>query len=105
MRQVKFVRTTHRNGRYRTFPTEALTFWREHGALVGEVLRAESPMTFAEIVTASSEYVLEYPETVPLLPLDETYIAWCLIKLLEHGMVGLAIEWLYSGTRPLYPLF
>lgn len=88
MTQVKFVRTTHVNGHYQSQSTEAMTFWREHGAIVGETLRPESPMSLSEIIVASQEYTLEYPETSPDLPLDETYIAWCLVKLLEYGLAG-----------------
>ncbi len=88
MTRVKFVRTTHANGRCQSQSIEAMTFWQEHGAIVGETLRSESPMTLSEIVIASQEYALEYPESSPILPLDETYIAWCLVKLLEHGLAS-----------------
>ena len=92
MTQVKFIRTTHEDGRCRPFPPEAWEFWREHGAAVGEVLRAETPMTFAEIVVASREYALEYPEPGLCQSVDEAYIAWCLIKLLEFGMADVVAE-------------
>ena len=88
MTQVKFIRTTHEDGRCRSFPAEAWEFWREHGAIVGEMLRPETPLTFAEIVTVSREAALEYPETGLFLILDEKHITWCLIKLLEYGMAG-----------------
>lgn len=88
MAKVMFIRTTHLDGRCRSFPPEAWRFWQEHGAAIGEVLRLESPLTFAEIVTASREYAHEYPESGLFLTLEEEYVAWCLIRLLEYGMAG-----------------
>lgn len=90
MLQVKYVRTTHENGRFGPLPTEAHQFWREHGWVVGEVLRPEQGMTFAEIVSASQEYLLDHLESEMLLPVSEAHLAWCLIKLLEYGMAGVA---------------
>lgn len=87
MSQVKYVRATHENGRFRPFPNEAYQFWREQGWIVGEVLRLEQGMTFAEIVSACEEYLLEHPESGMLLSLNEQHLAWCLIKLLDYGMV------------------
>lgn len=93
MSQLKFIRTTYDgNGRCRSFPSEAWQFWREHGAVVGNVLRPETPLTLAEIVTASREYALECPESCPSQILDEERIAWCLIKLLQYDMVGIVVE-------------
>lgn len=92
MSYIRFIRTTHHNGHHRSFPTEAMQFWREHGTAVGEVLRLETPLTFAEIVTASREVALEYPESGLFLTLDEEYVAWCLIRLLEYGMAGVVAE-------------
>jgi hypothetical protein len=84
---IWFVRTTHRDGHFRSFPAEAARFWRDQGAIVGEVLRYECPLTFAEIVAACKENVLEDPQASLLPFLDETHIAWCLIRLLEFGMI------------------
>jgi len=92
MLQVKYVRTTHENGRFLPFPTQAYQFWREYGWIVGEVLRLERGMTFAEIVVACEEYLLEQPESGLLLPVEEPHLAWCLIKLLELGMAGVVTE-------------
>ncbi|HRQ42409.1 MAG TPA: hypothetical protein PLD25_31220 [Chloroflexota bacterium] len=92
MSYIRFIRTTHHKGCRRLFSDEATQFWREQGADVGEVLRTETPLTFAEIVSASREYALEYPESGLYLALDEAHIAWCLIKLLEYGMVRLVTE-------------
>lgn len=93
MTQLKFVRMTHdQNGRCRSFSPEAWQFWWNHGALIGDVLRAESPLTLAEIVTASREYALEYPESGSYSALTEEYVAWCLLKLCEVGMAAPVIE-------------
>lgn len=92
MAQVKFLPTSHKNGWSRPFPAEAWRFWHGHGAVVGEVLHPEIPLTFAEVVTASREYALEYPTAGRLLPLGETTVAWCLIRLLAYGMAGLVME-------------
>lgn len=93
MTQLKFIRTTHDgNGRCRSFPPEAWQFWWDHGALIGDVLRAESPLILAEIVTASREYALEYPESGSYSALTEEYVAWCLLKLCEVGMAAAVIE-------------
>jgi hypothetical protein len=92
MTQVMFIRTTHEDGRWRLFPPEAWQFWHEHGAVVGEVLRVETPLAFAEVVTASREYALEYPESGLYLVLDEAHIAWCLIKLIAYGMVSVVVD-------------
>jgi hypothetical protein len=89
---IQFIRSTHHEGYHRSFSAEAMQFWREQGAIVGETLRAECPMTFAEIVVACREYAHDIPEMVPSLPLDEAYIAWCLIKLVEYGMVRAITE-------------
>ena len=101
MTQVKFVRTTHEDGRCRLFPPEAWEFWREHGVTVGEVLRPETPLTFAEVVVASQEYALEYPESGLFLTLDEEHVAWCLIKLLEYGMASAVAE-IVSTAKAVY---
>lgn len=92
MSQVRYVRTTHENGRFLPFPTQAYQFWREYGWIVGEVLRLEQGMTFAEIVVACEEYLLEHPESALLLPAEEPHFAWCLIKLLELGMARVVTE-------------
>ena len=102
MTQLKFIRTTHdRNGRCQSFPPEAWQFWQEHGAAVGEALRAESPLTLTEIVTASRDYALEYPESGVYAALTEEHVAWCLLKLCEHGMAAAIIE-TAAPARPIH---
>jgi hypothetical protein len=93
MTQLKFIRTTHDgNGRCHSLPPETWQFWWDHGALIGNILRAESPLTLAEIVTACREYALEYPESGSYADLTEEYVAWCLLKLCEVGMAATVIE-------------
>ena len=92
MAKVMFIRTTHENGRCRSFPPEAWQFWREHGAAVGVILRPESPLTLAEIITASREYALEYPESGGPADLTDEYVAWCLLKLCKAGMAAVVIH-------------
>lgn len=74
------------NGRFRSYPAEAYHFWHEHGWIVGEILRLELGMTFAEIVIACEEYLLEHLEFGMLLSLNEEYLDWCQIKLLDYGL-------------------
>jgi hypothetical protein len=91
-----YIRSTHdENGRFRPFPTAALTFWCQRGQVIGSLLRSETPLTFAEIYEAYEEAIAEQIVTCPeseLLTINfnvilcERDIAWCLIKLLEHGL-------------------
>ena len=93
MTQLKFIRTTHDgNGRCRSFPPEAWQFWREYGTAVGEVLRAETPLTLAEVFTASREYALEHLDSLVYADLTEEQVAWRLLKLCEVGMAAVVIE-------------
>lgn len=88
MSQVRFTRSTHKNGRFRPYPTEAYQFWTDHGWLVGEVLRQEEGMRLAEIVQACTELLDEHPVREPNT-VSEKHIAWCLVKLLEFGMAAI----------------
>lgn len=87
MNQVTFIRATHENGRFRPYPTEAYQFWQDHGWLVGEVLRPETGMAFSELIEACMELIQEHPEA-GLFEVDERYLAWCLVQLLELGMAS-----------------
>jgi hypothetical protein len=86
MPTTRFIRTTHQDGQFRSFPSEALQFWREHGSFVGEVLRPECALTLAELAAACQEQTLEQSLPGTLLPLDEQYLAWVLVRLLEYGL-------------------
>jgi hypothetical protein len=92
MPSIRFIRTTHENGRHCSFSAEALKFWQAQGEMVGEVLRPECPLTFAEIVTGCQELALESLEPGLLWPLNEAHIAWILIHLLEYDMAGIVVE-------------
>ncbi|MCC6602232.1 MAG: hypothetical protein IT327_03420 [Anaerolineae bacterium] len=88
MEKIRFIRTTHQvDGRFHPFSTEAYQFWHEYGWVVGEVLRHEIGMSFSEILQASIELIAEHPESELNLK-DESYFAWCLVRLLEFGMVA-----------------
>ena len=87
--QVKSLCFPPESSSSRSFPAEAWQFWPAHGAFVGEVLHPETPLTFAKAAMASREYALEYPIAGLPLPLKETTVAWCLVRLLACGMVGL----------------
>ncbi len=57
------------------FPPEALPFWREHGASVGEVLRPKCALTLAELAAACQEHTPQQISAATLLPPGETWLA------------------------------
>lgn len=85
---VQFIRNTHENGRFRHFSPEALSFWQQHGSVIGAVLRPETSLTFPELITACREYAFEHitdgshPETI------SGYVAWVLVHLMDYDMVS-----------------
>ena len=83
---MKYVRTTHRNGRFKKISPEANRFWHTAGAAVGEALRSETPMTAAEVVAACREYAEEFPDGGSQAETGEAYVAWCLRRLVELGL-------------------
>ena len=93
---IAYIRSTHdENGRFRPFPTAALTFWHEQGEQIGRLLRPETPLTFTQLCQVYEEAWDEHIATCPeselftsnsSVVLYETDIAWCLIRLLEHGL-------------------
>ena len=87
--QVKSLCFPHASSSSRSYPAEAWQPWPAHDALVGELLYSVTPLAFAEVATASREYALEYPTAGLPLPLEETTVAWCLVRLLAYGMAGL----------------
>jgi hypothetical protein len=103
-----YIRSTHdEHGRFRPFPTAALTFWREQGEQIGRLLRPETPLTLAQLCQAYAEALDEHILTCPesgLLTMNsaailcEMNIAWCLIQLLEHGLATAVAT---SPTPPL----
>jgi hypothetical protein len=89
---IKFLRNTHTNGRYRSFPPEARQFWRESADIVGTVLCPVTPMTLAEVVEECRSFAAEYPEDGPYREMDEQYVAWCLVKLVEFDMAAVVLD-------------
>lgn len=88
MNTLRFVRTTHINGQMRSFPRKARQFWYSTGGIIGELVRPETPMTLAEIAAACQEAAFDTIADGPHPEMDETYVAWCLVKLIEYGMVA-----------------
>jgi hypothetical protein len=88
MKPLRFVRTTHVNGQMRSFPHEAWQFWYSNGGIVGELVRPETPMTLAEIAAACQESAFDTIADDPHPETNEAYVAWCLVRLMEYGMVA-----------------
>ncbi|MBP8003240.1 MAG: hypothetical protein KA314_26270 [Chloroflexi bacterium] len=88
MNPLRFARTTHINGRMRSFPRQAWQFWYSTGGIVGEIVRPETSMTLAEIAAACQEAAFDTIADGPHPETDEAYVAWCLLKLSEYGMVA-----------------
>jgi hypothetical protein len=85
---VQFIRNTHENGRFRHFSPEALSFCRQHGSVIGAVLRPETPLTFPELIVACHEYAFEYITDGPHPETISGYVAWVLVHLMHYGMVA-----------------
>ncbi len=93
---MQFLRATQTNGRFdphndgRSLPLspEAFTFWQEHGAVIANLLRPETPLSLSDIVQAYAEYQLEHPEggVGADAGVDEVYVAWALLKLVSYGL-------------------
>ena len=97
---MQFLRVTQTNGRFdthsdgRSLPlsTEAFTFWQEHGAVIANLLRPETPLPLSAVVEAYAEYQLEHPEggvdvgADAGADVDEVYVAWALLKLVSYGL-------------------
>ena len=85
---VQFIRTTHENGRFRPYPPEAISFWQQHGGVIGTVLRHETPLTFPELITACCEYAFEHITDGPHPETISGYVAWVLVHLMHYDMVA-----------------
>ncbi len=83
MPSIRIIRTTHENGQFRSFAPEAHPFWREQGVTVGEVLRPECALTFAELAAACQRHTPQQISPATLLPPGETWLAWGLVTWLE----------------------
>ena len=86
---MKFLRVTHgtpNNGAFRPLSPEAFAFWQEHGAVIANLLRLETPLPLSAIVEAYADYQLAHPEGGVDLAVDDAYVAWVLLKLVEYGL-------------------
>ena len=97
---MQFLRATQANGRFdphsdgRSLPLspEAFAFWQEHGAVIANLLRPETPLPLSAVVEAYVEYQLEHPEggvdvdADADVGADEVYVAWALLKLVSYGL-------------------
>ena len=112
---MQFLRATQTNGRFdphsdgRSLPLspEAFAFWQEHGAVIANLLRPETPLPLSAVVEAYAEYQLEHPEggvdvgADAGADVDEVYVAWALLKLVSYGLAQVVMP---SGAyqRPCY---
>jgi hypothetical protein len=87
---TQFIRATHKNGRFQPFSPEAVTFWQQHGSVIGAILRAETPLTFPQLLIACREYAIEHISDGPQPELLPSYVAWVLVHLIHFGMVKAA---------------
>ena len=90
MKEPKFRRNTHdENGRHKPFSREAMLFWHTAGYSVGEILRLEVALTFADILTACAEYLAENEPGTPAKP---EHVLWCLAQLVRYGLAEIVFE-------------
>lgn len=88
---MRFRRNIHneQGGEHR-FSPEAMAFWRMTGAAIGRLLPSEQALTFDEVFANYQQHLAEvYPEAGND---DEMYVAWCLVKLADYGMVTIVHE-------------
>ena len=95
---MQFLRATqandridpHSDGRSLPLSPEAFAFWQEHGAVIANLLRPETPLPLSAVVEAYAEYQLEHPEggvgADAGADVDEVYVAWALLKLVSYGL-------------------
>jgi hypothetical protein len=106
--ECHFIRATHdRNGCARTLSPQAWQFWQQYGHIVGSVLRPETATPFSAIVEACRELAEEQADCIPYPEEDERYVAWVLLKLVEHGLAAIttnpAVSTLPPTPAQLYP--
>jgi hypothetical protein len=103
MTQCLFIRNTHdRNGRARPLSPEAWQFWQLQGGVVGSVLRHETPLPLSAIVEACLELAEEQADSGPHPEENEQYVAWCLLKLVEHDLAAIVIPEAPLTPQPIY---
>jgi hypothetical protein len=105
MTQCLFIRNTHdRNGRVRVLTPAAWQFWQEHGHMVGSALRLETPLPLPAIVEACLELAEEQADCGPFPEENEQYVAWCLLKLVEHDLAAIVIPDTPITPQPIYSI-
>ena len=88
MSTLKFIRTTHTNGRFHQLSPDAQQFWQGIGGIIGSLLRPETPLTLSEVVTAYTEYLEEHPETTTH-PTTVPHVTWYLFQLVELDLAAI----------------
>ena len=103
MTQCLFIRNTHdRNGRMRLLTPRAWQFWQQQGHIVGSILRPETPLPLSAIVEACLELAEEQADCGPFPEENEQYVAWCLLKLVEHDLAAIVLPTAPLTPRPIY---
>ena len=103
MTQCLFIRNTHdRNGRMRLLTPRAWQFWQQQGHIVGSILRPETPLPLPAIVEACLEQAEEQADSGPHPEENEQYVAWCLLKLVEHNLAAIIIPDNPLSPQPIY---
>ena len=65
-------------------------------------MRQETALTLDEVVTACQQYAIEQAQDGPYPESDETYVAWCLIKLVGLGLARVVVSELSPlNTSPM----
>ncbi len=105
MTQCLFIRNTHdQNGRARTLTPQAWRFWRQYGHMVGSALRPELPLPLPAIVEACLDLAEEQADSGPHLEENEQYVAWCLLKLVEHDLAAIVLPEAPLSPQPIYSI-
>lgn len=87
MPTIRFIRTTHENGQFSSFPPDDHPFWRQQGVTVGEVLRPESALTLAELAAACQRHTPRRVSPASLLQPGENCLAWEIGHMARTGVV------------------
>jgi hypothetical protein len=105
MTQCLFIRNTHDlNGRARPLSPEAWQFWQLQGGVVGSILRPETPLPLPAIVEACLELAEEQADCAPFPEENEQYVAWCLLKLVEHDLAAIVLPTTRLTPQPIYSI-
>jgi hypothetical protein len=93
-----------RNGRVRPLSPEAWQFWQLQGGVVGSILRHETPLPLSAIVEACLELAEEQADCAPFPEENEQYVAWCLLKLVEHDLAAIVLPTTRLTPQPIYSI-